>query len=450
MLNSEKNESRNMSTRSLENKLLLSILSMCIIAGFLILTSLAISWIALGFPSLQKPDSLSPKSVGEILRMGFAVVAGLGGVAALVIAYRRQRNNDQDNLRASLAEKREETRLFTERFTTASSQLGHDQAAVRLAGVHALAHLADDAPGASIDLQQMCVDVLCAYLRMPHDPYPEDEIDQMKKEDMDDIKERRLKYKSFREVRSTIVRIIADHLREEGPWLDLKYDFTGVVFDGGDFDKADFSRANVRFDYAEFSGRGFSFRLTKFPDSGVSFIGSKFDGRSVYFIPKVSKECDINFHGAEFSSGIVTFRPEAGGHFEFDYCKFNGSIVNIGGTLPVGSISFYNAKIEKGMVRFGYAELSGMEVDFGDSDLKGGSIVFSETKFTGSTVRIDVNISGGSLEFESTSISGGDILFAFQLDGYDYSATGPKPETLDSLVSINGMGRVVVPESWAI
>jgi hypothetical protein len=46
------------------------------------------------------------------------------------------------------------------------SQLGDDQPAVRLAGLHAMAGLADDWK----QNRQTCVDVLCAYLRLPYDP----------------------------------------------------------------------------------------------------------------------------------------------------------------------------------------------------------------------------------------------------------------------------------------
>src|ERR1700722_15145163 len=67
----------------------------------------------------------------------------------------------------TLAEQR--TRTQNERFATAADQLGSDKpAAVRLAGVYAMAGLADDWE----DNRQTCVDVLCAYLRMPYEPAP--------------------------------------------------------------------------------------------------------------------------------------------------------------------------------------------------------------------------------------------------------------------------------------
>jgi hypothetical protein len=55
---------------------------------------------------------------------------------------------------------------FAKRYQDAAKQLGHDKAPVRLAGVYAMARLADDWD----DQRQTCVDVLCAYLRMPFPP----------------------------------------------------------------------------------------------------------------------------------------------------------------------------------------------------------------------------------------------------------------------------------------
>ena len=60
------------------------------------------------------------------------------------------------------------TGVFNERFTAITAQLGHDQPALRLAGVHAMAGLADDWP----ENRQTCVDALCAYLRMPYERDP--------------------------------------------------------------------------------------------------------------------------------------------------------------------------------------------------------------------------------------------------------------------------------------
>jgi hypothetical protein len=94
------------------------------------------------------------------------VIGGIGAAVALVVAYRRQKIHEQENQRAKRTEQRENTRLFNERFSAASAQLGHEKAAVRLAGAYGLAGLADDWD------EQISIDVLCAYIRMPYEPDP--------------------------------------------------------------------------------------------------------------------------------------------------------------------------------------------------------------------------------------------------------------------------------------
>src|SRR5437762_5625162 len=48
--------------------------------------------------------------------------------------------------KSAVGDRREQTKLFNERFGRAADQLGSDNPAVRLAGVYALAGLADDWP----------------------------------------------------------------------------------------------------------------------------------------------------------------------------------------------------------------------------------------------------------------------------------------------------------------
>ncbi|MET8453489.1 hypothetical protein [Streptomyces sp. NPDC005209] len=67
---------------------------------------------------------------------------------------------------------------------------------MRLGGVHALAGLADDAP--TRELRQTCIDVLCAYLRLPYTAetdLPTGDADS------------RHTYRALREVRHTVSRI---------------------------------------------------------------------------------------------------------------------------------------------------------------------------------------------------------------------------------------------------
>jgi hypothetical protein len=139
-----------------------------------------------------------------------------------------------EQLDSTLAEQR--TRTLNERFDTVAGQLGTDKPpAVRLAGVYAMAALADDWQ----DHRQMCVDVLCAYLRIPYEPEPGDDAPVGK----------RLAWQASREVRHTVIRVIAAHLNGTAAvsWRGLNFDFAGAVFDGGDFRGAEFSGGTVDF-----------------------------------------------------------------------------------------------------------------------------------------------------------------------------------------------------------
>src|SRR6516165_10358221 len=180
----------------------------------------------------------------------------------------------------TLADQR--TRTLNERFDTVAEHLGSDKPpAVRVAAVYAMAGLADDWP----EHRQMCVDVLCAYLRMPYEPGPGDDAPV----------EKRLAFQASREIRHTVVRVIAAHLNGTAPvsWCGLNFDFAGAVFDGGDFSGAKFSGGTINFTGAEFSGEGVSFGGAEFSGGTVKFAGAKFCGARV------------NFFLARFSGGMV-------------------------------------------------------------------------------------------------------------------------------------------------
>jgi hypothetical protein len=125
--------------------------------------------------------------VQAVIETAVTVITLIGAVLAGLYAYRKQLLSEGDSHRA-------DANQLAERYSKAAEQLGHDQAAVRLAGVYAMGHLADDWP----EQRQVCIDVLCAYLRMPYEADPT-EPGFMKGE---------------REVRLTIIRTIRDHLQD--------------------------------------------------------------------------------------------------------------------------------------------------------------------------------------------------------------------------------------------
>ena len=210
----------------------------------------------------------------------------------------------------TLAEQR--IRTLNERFAAAAEQLGSDKpSAVRLAGVYAMAGLADDWK----ENQQTCVDVLCAYLRMPYEPDP----------GQDAPGSERLAFRASREVRHTVIRVITAHLKDDAAvsWQGLNFDFTGVVFDGGDFINAKFSGGEVNFHRAEFSGGTVYFSIAGFSGGTVSFFDAKFSGSTVYFNDTEFSGGTVHFNGAQFSGGTVHF---GGVQFSGGKVGFNVSI----------------------------------------------------------------------------------------------------------------------------
>ena len=115
-----------------------------------------------------------PKARIDAIRIGLSVGAGTAGAVALLLAARRQWLNElghahQETVHthqkeiAAVAEHDATERRITELYIKAAEQLGHEKAAVRLAGLYALERLAQNNPAH----RQTVIDVLCAYLRMP-------------------------------------------------------------------------------------------------------------------------------------------------------------------------------------------------------------------------------------------------------------------------------------------
>jgi uncharacterized protein YjbI with pentapeptide repeats len=261
------------------------------------------------------------------------------------------------------------TRTLNERFATAADQLGSGKSAVRLAGVYAMAGLVDDWEAN----RQTCVDVLCAYLRMPYEPDP----------DQDAPVPEQLAFQSNREVRHTVIRVITAHLQEDAAvsWQGLDLDFTGVVFDGGGFggalftgtarfDSARFSSGTVRFSGAEFSGGLVSFNHAEFSGGDVSFRGAKFSGAKVYFF-------DTRFSGAKVDFGHGQF---SGAEVQFRYSEFSGGAVSFYGTEFSGSVGFSSARFSGAKVDFRDARFTA-PVSFDYARFSGGKVDFTTTHF---------------------------------------------------------------------
>ena len=291
---------------------------------------------------------------------------------------------------STLADQRTRTRY--ERFDTVAEQLGSDKSpAVRLAAVYAMAGLADGWP----DHRQTCVDVLCAYLRMPYEPGPGDDAPV----------EKRLALQASREVRHSVIRVIAAHLNGTAPvsWCGLNFDFAGVVFDGGDFSGAKFAGGTVNFAGAKFSGGTITFAGAEFSGAKVNFFLAKFSGAKVDFAGAKFSGGTVGFGHVEFSGGPVNFSSAkfSGAEVQFFDSKFTSESPKLTGADPAGGVVFFHAaEFSGGTVSFSRAEFSSEAVDFAGAKFSGGTVGFAGAEFSGGTVGfLGAGFSGGTVDF---------------------------------------------------
>jgi hypothetical protein len=182
------------------------------------------------------------------------VVNARSADAADLSAKAAQASAASSDRSAQIAAARAQEESLLNRYRSASEQLDHRHSAtVRLAGVYALAHLADDWP----EQRQMCIDVLCAYLRMPW-PGEQAAAGEL-------------------QVRTSIVRLIDAHVthlkrhrvRDEISWSGMFFDFSGGRFQ------------DLRMEVPVFNNR-------------VSFAGAAFVGRCQIMSPTFEQEVDFS------------------------------------------------------------------------------------------------------------------------------------------------------------
>ena len=336
---------------------------------------------------------MSPQVTAAIIAGSVGIVTVIATVIVQIVGFRSTKANTEQQIKAThkdtadtlghqreqldrtLAEQR--TRTLNERFATAAEQLGSDKPAVRLAGVHAMAGLADDWP----ENRQTCVDVLCAYLRMPYEPDP----------GQDAPEPQRLAFRAMREVRHTVIRVITAHLKRDAAvsWQGLDFDFTGVVFDGGTFRGAQFSGGQVSFDHAQFSGGTVLFVGAQISGSTIDFYGARFSGSTVLFLGTSFSDGKIDFSRAQFSGGKVDLSSTSfsGGKIDFSRAQFSGSEVNfLSAQFSGGTVLFRGAQFSSGTVRFLGAQFSGGKVDFSRAQFSGSEVNFATAKFSGGEV----------------------------------------------------------------
>ncbi|WP_369268786.1 pentapeptide repeat-containing protein [Streptomyces sp. R11] len=326
----------------------LHIAAVLVLALTAAITVLGLLWLMLGAPRVRVSGPLKPSDTYDAIKIALAVVAGFGGVVALVVAYRRQHLSEATDAR-------EYDRALIERFGAAAEQLGTDQPAVRMAGAYAMARLADEWP----QERQMCIDVLCGYLRMPHAPDPPADAPAL------------ASWQREREVRVTILGLIAAHLRDGAPasWQGYDLDFTGAVLDEADFRGARFTGGDILFVKTLFAGQG---------TDQIIFDDADFaEGSYVYFRLAEFRSGTVRFNRVTFSGGWVTF----------DSARFTGARVNFReASFAAGDVLFEGAEFFAGPVDFTGATFTGSSVNFGEHHLPSIYRTAPPAHFRGGTV----------------------------------------------------------------
>jgi uncharacterized protein YjbI with pentapeptide repeats len=353
----------------------------------------AVLWWLLGRPPLRQAGGWTTANSFEFAKIVLALIGGVGAVVALVIAYRKQHLGEA-------AEQREDIKLFAERFTKASDQLGSDKAPVRLAGMYALEDLAQGTPSQ----RQTTVNVLCAYLRMPYDlpersknaatEQTESETDAQRFASGEHTASATLEVrKQELQVRLTAQRILADHLRP-GPssrnrlityWgrpdADIDIDLTGATLI--DFDLTGCRIGIDRFDGAMFSGHA-TFREAMF-SGDTSFIGSMFSEYA--WFSEATFGGDASFTETAFSQDATFSKAIFGGEAWFGDAVFSED-------ARFAEVMF------SGYARFRKAIFSG-DAGF-DNVTFGGNAWFVEATFSANAWFVEATFSGDAWFMEAT------------------------------------------------
>lgn len=458
--------------RAFRMPLWLNVLTVLFLAFVLAMGVLAALWYAFDKPHLARPSTVGPSDLSSALKISVGTTASIGAVVALVVALRRQLLGEAEHHRQEKASDREQSRLFAERFARASDQLGSEKAAVRLAGIYAMAGLADD----WVDGRQVCIDVLSAYLRMPFRPR-ENPIDYERPHGRvraweHIIADGELCWDSSEaQVRSTVIQVMRDHLWSGAAtsWHGYSFDFTGAVFEEAAFDGMTFRDNDVRFDDCLFMGEcGFS--EVELIDSRLSFLGAVFGGRVGFEYSKVNRSeldlyawftaaTDLNLQGLTLEDGVIriTGPSERGGSVSFVGARLMGGKIEIHATNThkESSVAFSRSFFGGTDVWITGRSHTAGNIWCNGIDMTAGSLLVSPLEWAaeplvlaGTEIAVDgARISGGLMAFRNVVIRGSEVhLNELEMAGgvIDFSSCAVESGSLDLAEAQLQGGRVIV------
>lgn len=342
-------------------------------------------------------EAISPAAA---LTASFAVSTAVGAVFALVLSVRRQALAEHEARRAVVS-------AFTERFREAASQMGGHSAVERIAGVYAMAALADEYPSR----RQQCVDVLCGYLRLPFDP----DNNLLEADTVDTTHEfhngRRVtqhRASTMRphdqQVRETIVTVIRAHTvtGADPSWSGLDFDFRYARLHNANFAGARFA-GYTDFDGVQFTGDHTIFAAVQFPGKYVSFDDVQFTGDHTGFEAAQFSGDHTSFMGAHFT-GVTT---------SFVGSQFTGEDTSFFGSQFIGKFTHFDrAQFTGKKIHFEQAQFTGVDTSFVGVQFTGRFTTFYGVRFRGKeTSFLDAHFTGEDTSFEGAHFTGEDTSF---------------------------------------
>ncbi|MEI2809432.1 MAG: pentapeptide repeat-containing protein [Nocardioides sp.] len=340
-----------------------------LVGGLSVVTYIATgTWWLPGFQKTPPALTSEPFSLGDLIKISLALVAGVGAAVGLVTTYRRQALSEREERAADVLR-------FDQRFASAAAQLGGATPANRIAGVYAVAALADQYPRH----RQQCVDVLCGYLRLPFNP-DEDGIATTETTVVTSTQDRTVTERTLPartphdlEVRHTIQLVIADHLRDPDSatsWTPMTLNLRGAHLHDATFFSCNFGASE--FSDAIFAGDSV-FVGAAFARDAV-FLGASFAGDAVFLGASFAE--DAMFNCATFT-GIAWFDDATfTGNAWFSSASFTGN-GKFNPAIFSRDADFHQASFNK-EARFNHARFNS-QANFNSATFTGNAMFNSAT-----------------------------------------------------------------------
>ncbi len=279
-----------------------------------------------------------------------AGVIAAAGITMLVAYFARRQLSRQFKSSREL----EILRGLRDRYTAIGTQIADPSVTVRIAGVFALAALADDWIARSNHREvQACIDVLCSYLRSPYSPPVVESSSNLVKTTIreksggSDIEKHYEHRQDDNDVRKIILALIGGHtVADANPsWSDYQLNLSGAFIDTAAFSDCVFRRPII-FGGATFAGDMCFFTNATFNES-VWFDDAVFStSEEVLFDKAKFLGSNTSFANATFSAGFVDFKDAV---FESNNVVFADVTWSVGDLVSFKNITISEStKFESG------------------------------------------------------------------------------------------------------